>query len=112
MKYGQSHQDKNLFDFWVRFVWTDEFNFDPNAQAQGYILREEGTRTESENIQEWRSKTGNTLHVAGWANWYWKCDKLIFYNDEQDEIIKLKRPFKPRKRKYETKDEFNDRIKH
>jgi len=92
-------------------VWTDEFHLNLSAQGQGYILREEGTRTDSKNIQERESKTGNTLHVAGWANWYRKWDKLIFYNDEQDEIIKPKLLSKPRKRKYELK-EFDDRIKH
>ena len=112
MEYGETHQDKDLKGFWAQVVWTDEFHLDPSAQGQGYILREEGTRTDSENIQERGSKSGNTLHVAGWVNWHRKCDKLIFYNDEQDEIIKPKRPLKPRKRMYESKEVFDDRIKH
>ena len=90
----------------------DEFHFDEGALATGYILQEEGTRTHSEKIQERGSKKGNSLHVAGWANWWKKCDKSIFYNDEQDEVIKPKRPRKPRKSKYGSQESYEDKIKY
>ncbi|XTI91297.1 hypothetical protein V2W45_1494927 [Cenococcum geophilum] len=57
----------------------------------GYILREEGTRENPENIQERPKREGNRLYAAGWVNWHAKCEKLKFYHDEEDKIIRPKR---------------------
>ena len=76
----------------------------------GYILREEGTRENPENIQERPQKQGNKLHIAGWVNWHAKCEKLEFYNDEEEEVIQPPRPRKPRKRMYESPEEWEARM--
>ena len=73
-------------------------------------LRERGTRYDTENIQERGEKTGVKLHIAAWCNWHAKADKLEFYNDENESIVKTKRPPKPKKSKYESADEFQGRI--
>lgn len=73
---------------------------DPSSTAQGCIFREEGTRTDPENIQERGEKKGNALQVAAWINWHEKAAKLEFYNDEHESRIKPKRPPKPRKWKW------------
>ena len=46
--------------------------------------------------------TGVKLHVAGWVSWHAKCDKLEFYNNEQESTIKPQRHRKPRTRKYRS----------
>ncbi|PVH79038.1 hypothetical protein DL98DRAFT_421223, partial [Cadophora sp. DSE1049] len=67
-----------------------------------YILREEGTRENPENIQERPKKIGNKLYIAGWINWHTKCEKLEFYYNEEKKVIQPLRPRKPRQRKNES----------
>jgi hypothetical protein len=55
-------------------------------------------------------KTGAKLYIATWINWYQKAEKLEFYNDKNDHIQPPKRPDKPRKRRYETEEQFKQRI--
>lgn len=84
---------------------------DPSSQAQGHILREEGHRTDPENIQERGEKTGVKVHVAGWCNWWEKCEKLEFYNDEEAYIEEPKKSPKPRRRPTtETEEEYVMRV--
>ena len=109
--YGLEHQDKTIESHWQYHVFTDEFHLDPSSTCQGYILRERGTREDPDNIQERGEKTGVKLHVAGWVSWHKKCDKLEFYNDEQASIIKPPRPQKPRTRKYESREEWEARLR-
>ena len=109
-KYDQEHQNKTIDDFWARIYFTDEAHIDPSEIFQQYILREEGTRHEPENIQELPEKKGVKLHIAAWINWDQKAEKLEFYNDENDHIQPPKRPSKPRKSRYETDDQFRQRL--
>ncbi|KAH6677155.1 hypothetical protein B0J14DRAFT_583610 [Halenospora varia] len=95
-EYGQKYGDKPI-EFWITNIYTDEVHIDPSSQAQGSILREEGIRTNPENIQQRRKKTGVELHIAGWVSWYGKCEKLEFYIDEHIEVIKPKMSRKPQK---------------
>ena len=53
----------------------------------GFILREEGTREDPDNIQERLKREGNKLHIAGWINWHVKCEKLEFYYDEESKVV-------------------------
>ena len=88
------------------------------------MLREYGTRYNSENVVARPPKEGVVLHCAGWVNWHAKCENLEFYNDEQveemmqeaqaaaDEAIQQERPekpMKPRRSKYESEEEYQDR---
>jgi hypothetical protein len=109
--YGWEHKDKSIDDFWQYIYFTDETHIDPSSQAQGYILREQGTRTETCNIQERGEKTGVKLHVAAWVNWHEKAEKLVFYHDEEEYTQRPKRPPKPRRRSRETDEEFQARIR-
>lgn len=110
MEYGLEHQGKSVEDFWQFIFFTDEAHIDPSSNSVGYILREEGTRYDSVNIQERGEKTGVKLHIAGWCNWHSKCTSLEFYNDEEQYIEKPKRPRKPQKRKKETPEQFSHRL--
>ena len=65
VKYGKTHKDKTIDDFWSWIMFTDEFHVDPAAIGAAYILQEAGTRTDSENIQERPQIEGNKVHVAG-----------------------------------------------
>lgn len=109
--FGDEHKDKTVKDFWHLFFFTDEVHVDPSLMKTGYILREQGTRLDPDNIQEKPKKIGNKLHMAGWVNWHEKCEKLEFYHDEEEHIERPKRPRKPRKRKSESDEEFQDRLK-
>ena len=46
---------------------------------------------------ERQPKEGAKFHIAGWVSWYAKCDKLEFYNDEEDEIEQSAMPPRPRR---------------
>ena len=109
--YGHKHKDKTVEGFWSLIHFTDEFHVDPASIKTGFILREEGTRNDPDNIQEKPKKEGNKLHVAGWVNWHAKCEKLEFYNDEEDHTEQPKRPRKPIRSKYDSEEEFSERIK-
>lgn len=111
IKYGEEHRYESVDTFWQYIFFTDEAHFDPTAQKQGTILRERGTRYDAENIQERKELKGVRVHAAGWVNWWGKCDKLEFYHDEEDRLERPPRPPKPRSRKYESKEEFEARIK-
>lgn len=77
---------------------------------QQRVLREEGTRYESENLQPIPDMKGVKLHVAASISWHHK-GALQFYNDEHDKPdIQVKKPPKPRKSKYETTDEHRQRV--
>jgi hypothetical protein len=67
-KYGQDHQDKTITNFWQFVYFTDEAHIDPSSITQGRILREQGTRYSTENIQERPEKSGVQLHIAAWIN--------------------------------------------
>jgi hypothetical protein len=90
--------------------FTDEAHIDPSSITQGRILREQGTRYSTENIQERPEKSGVQLHIAAWINWHGKAEKLEFYNDERDSVIRPRRPPKPRRTMYETEEDFSQRI--
>jgi hypothetical protein len=109
--YGAAHQYKTVHDFWQYVYFSDKAHLDPSSQSQGYILREQGTRNDAENIQERGEKTGVKLHIFAWVNWWGKSDKLLFYNDEEEHVECPRRPPKPRTRKYESEEEFQARIR-
>lgn len=108
--YGQEHQDKTVDDFWQYVFFTDEAHIDPSETSQGFILREQGTRDDPDNIQERGDKAGVKLHIAAWINWHGKSDRLEFYHDEEERTERPKRPPKPRKSKYESNEQYQARI--
>jgi hypothetical protein len=56
--YGRKYEHETIHSFWQFLYFTDESHIDPSSMKQGYILRERGTRTDTENIQERGEKTG------------------------------------------------------
>jgi transposase len=111
VKYGKNHLYCTVHDFWQYVFFTDEAHIDPSSQGAGYVLRERGYRLDTENIQERGEKTGVKFHIAGWCNWWAKCEKLEFYNDEETYIEGPTKPPKPRRRPTtETEEEFALRI--
>jgi hypothetical protein len=63
-KYGEEHKGKPMHDFWQFHFFTDETHIDPSSMYQGNILRKQGRRYDTENIQERGGKTGVKLHIA------------------------------------------------
>ena len=110
IEFGEKYQDETVESFWQYINFTDEMHIDPSEQRIGHILREEGTRYATENLQERPPKQGSCIHVAGWANWHSKCEKLRFYNNEEEYIEKPSQRGKPRKSKYESPEDFNKRL--
>lgn len=110
-EFGWDHEHHTIDNYYCRVVYTDEMHVDPSSQAVGDILREEGHRYDDENIMERLPKEGGKFHVAGWVNWFEKCEKLEFYNDEEDEIEQPAMPPKPRRRPArETEAQFHQRL--
>lgn len=110
VEYGTAHQGKTIEDFWANVFFTDEAHIDPSAQSQGWILREQGTRYNTENIQQREPLKGVKLHIAGWINWYSKCSELRFYHNEEEKTEHPKRAPRPRKSKYEIEEDFQQRL--
>lgn len=109
--YGDTHIYHPLFGFFDHIVYTDEAHVDPTSQAQSRILREQGTRDNPENIEEWPPLKGVWFHIAAWISLWGIADKLEFYNDEEDHIEQPPMPSKPRRRPTtETKEEYQSRI--
>ena len=109
--YGDKHIYKPLFGFFDHIVFTDEAHIDPTSQAQGRVLREQGTRDLPENIEERPPLKGVRFHIAAWISWWGKSDKLLFYNDEEDKIELPPYPSKPRRRPTtETEEEYRARV--
>jgi hypothetical protein len=109
-QFGEDHIHHTVENFYQFVVYTDEAHADPSSQLQDRVLREAGTATEPENLQQRPPKTGNTLHFAGWSSYHSICEELIFYNDEQKEIVKPKRPLKPIRSKYEDDSQWQYRL--
>ena len=63
------------------------------------------------NIQQRPELEGVKIHVAGYVNWHYKCEKLLFYNDEKEYEMRPPRRARPRKWKYELPEEFEVRVK-
>jgi hypothetical protein len=125
-EYGKYHETHTVDNYWRWVVLTDEMHIDPTTEGDDYVLREEGTRYDLENIVPRSPTTGIRFHIAGWANWYEKCLELEFYNDEEldkefehaqeaaEEAVEEDhgpRPKKPRRRpKTETTEQFEQRL--
>jgi transposase len=110
-QYGDCHIYDPLFGFFDHIVYTDEAHVDPTSQAQGRVLREQGTRDRPENIEERPPLKGVRFHIAAWISWWDKAPKLEFYNDEEDKVERPPMPPKPRRRPTtETKEEWRRRL--
>jgi hypothetical protein len=106
VNYGKRHLGKTVNQFW-RFVrFTDEFHIDLAAMGQGFILREQGTRYNAENIQQRPKLEGNKIHCAGWVTYDSKIKKLIFYNEQEEYEQQPPPPRKPRRTMYLTDQEY------
>ncbi|TVY80583.1 hypothetical protein LSUE1_G007656 [Lachnellula suecica] len=99
-QYGDCYIYDPLFGFFDHIVYTDEAHIDPTSQAQGRVLREQGTRDRLENIEE-------RPPLKGWG----KAPKLEFYNNEEDKVERPPMPPKPRRRPTtETEEEWHCRL--
>ena len=115
VEYGRQHKDRPLRGFWDKVSYSDEVHIDPTSEGSKYILRDEGTREDPENIQERPKKSGVVFHMSASVSW-WHISPLKFYNDKHDhndlEVKKKsKRKRKPKKRKKESEQEHQRRIK-
>jgi hypothetical protein len=109
VKYGKEHQDKTVPNFWRYIFFSDEAHIDPAQTSQIWILREQGTRFEPENLQHKPFKVKQKFHIAAMVSWDYKSP-LQFYNDERDHLSVEKKPRKPRKLKYETEKEYQKQV--
>ncbi len=64
IQYGKDHQHHTIDDYWQYVHFTNEAHFDPSQTFEERVLREEGTRYESENLQKMPDMKGVKLHVA------------------------------------------------
>ena len=98
-------------DFWAFKVFTDKAHIDPGSQAVGDVLREQGKRYDTENIEERQPRQGSKFHITATISWYGKS-KLEFYNDEEDHDKTPPCPSRPRRRPTtETIEEYETRVR-
>jgi hypothetical protein len=64
VKYGEEHQNKTIDSFWQYVYFTDKAHIDPSQSSQIWILRKQGTRYESENMQNLYFQVKQKFHVA------------------------------------------------
>jgi hypothetical protein len=103
----KQYRDESV-EFWYNKHFSDEAHIDPFQSSAEYILREEGTRLNPENMQmEHFSNYSQRLHIAATISWHHKGE-LHFYNDEPPVI----RPRKPRRHRAsgETDAEYHQKI--
>jgi transposase len=62
--YGDTHVYRPLFGFFDHIVYTDEAHIDPTSQAQGRVLREQGTCDNPENIEQRPPLKGVRFHIV------------------------------------------------
>ena len=110
VNYGEKYQYETIDSFWQFVLFTDEAHFDPSSQGISRILREQGTRYNPENIQQRPELEGVKLHVAGWVNWHAKCERLEFYNDEEEYEFRSSTRGRPRRSKYEPEEAYSQRV--
>lgn len=60
-----AHKDLPIIGHFDHVIYTDEVHVDPSSMIQEEVLREEGHRYDTENIQERGQLTGVRFHVAG-----------------------------------------------
>ena len=108
--YRNGHMHKSIDESWSHIFLIDDAHIDPSASAQGWILREQGTRYDEENIEERGELSGNKLNFAACIDWYGKAEKLEFYHDEEELTEQPKHPPKPRKGKYEEDHQYQERL--
>jgi hypothetical protein len=111
--YGGAYEDEPVFGFWDTVYFTDEAHFNPTEDFQKpRILRRRGERLQRGNVRvrKTRKATSLTLHMYAAINWYFKSE-LNFYNDEKDMLKPPKPPPKPRKSKYESPEQYHERVK-
>ena len=115
VEFAKQHENESVQDFWQFVHFTDEVHFDATEIPTDFVLREEGTRNQPENMQQMPSKEGISLHIAASISW-WHKGKLQFYNDEKDQpanptTIEPEYPSKPRRRpKTESEEDFQSRL--
>jgi hypothetical protein len=110
--FGYTYYYKPVEDYWGYIFFTDEAYIDPTSQPVREILREQGIRYNPENIQERKEKIGVKFHIATWVTWFDKAEKLVFYNDEEEETIQPPIPPRPRRRPItETPADYDVRLK-
>jgi len=91
------YQGISVNRLWQFVHFTDEAHVDPYQSSAKWILREEGSRYESRNMQmEYFQNPSQRLHLAASISYHHKGE-LQFYNDENDNLI---RPRKPRKSRH------------
>ena len=91
-------------------VFTDEAHFSKNAQPQGRVLREMGTRYDVENIETRPDLEACSVHVSGSISWHHKSIR-IYYDENDPPPVKIEKPRKPRRRlKTETDEEYETRV--
>jgi len=77
---------------------------------QHFLLVARQLNLQSINTQSHRLSKGVKLHIVAWINWHKKAEKLELCHNKEDFVIKPKRPPKPRKSKYQSKEEYQAQI--
>ena len=62
------HLHDTIDSYWHQVFFTDEAHVDPAELYDGYVLREEGTRYDDDNLLAIPKSKGVELHMAAWVN--------------------------------------------
>ncbi len=110
VEYDHRHKDETIDSFWQYVHFTNEARLNSNETYSKRILREEGTRYETRNMQFMLNMKEVKLHFAASIFWHHKSP-LLFYNDEHDSsFVIIKKSLKSRKSKYETMNQHHQRV--
>ncbi len=110
VKYNRRHVIKTMNSFWQYIHFTNEIHFDLNEIFSKKMLREKDTRYENANMQFMFQMKKMKLHFKISISWYHKIS-LFFYFEEHDSLfVIIKKSFKSRKSRYQTKKTYQQRI--
>jgi hypothetical protein len=114
VQYSYEYDDKTITNHWQYVYFTDEVHFNSFelATKQEYDLRVPSSATRLAHIQESiKSYLNVTVHVAEDISYNHKS-LFIFYNDPTEPgILRLCKPRKPRKSKYQTDEQYTQEVR-
>lgn len=110
IEYELRHENKTIHFFWQYVYYTNETHFDSTECFSQHVLRAEKNRYEFENMQFMLDKKNVKLHFAVSVSWHHKS-ALQFYNEKHNSsFVIIKKFFKSRKSRYESKKTHRQRI--
>lgn len=112
--WGALRRNQTIRRYWQFVYFTDEVHFNSIelSHKTQYAFRLEGAEEQLEDLVEEEQGTLDVvLHYAGGINYNGKGVFTSYNDPAEPAITKVRKPAPPRKSKYETVEQFDERLK-